>query len=170
MPELVCQSQVESQVQVQSQGECLVELGLAEALNYVERQRNLCGEDLGITFVDAWCRSQWRRFQRRCRVEHLFGKRQYSQFPAEEFGNWSEDDRELDQEFDLVVGKYESGSENLDFVCWPGFQRVSQEARDHFATLDPNWPRFGNEVIIQMAKEILPPPKSARTAEPLTTF
>lgn len=140
------------------EGECLVELGLSQALKYVEQQRELCGEDLGITFVDAWCRNQWRWFQRRCRVEHLFGKRQYCQFPAWQFGLWSEAERERDLEFDLVVGKYESGSENLDFVRWPGLQQVSEEAHKHFAILDPNWPRFGNEVILQMAKEILPPP------------
>jgi hypothetical protein len=141
-------------------GECIAELGLSQALKYVEEQRRLCGEDLGIVYVEAWCHNQWRWFQRRCRIEHLFGKRQYCQFPAWQYGLWSEAERESDFEFDLVVGKYESGAENLDFVFWTYLQQVSEESRRHFEILDPNWPRFGNDVIIQMAKEVLPSPQS----------
>lgn len=138
-----------------SQGECIAELGLSMALKYVQQQRELCGEDLGIAFVEAWCRNQWSWVQRRCRVEHLFGKRKFCQFPAWQFGLWSESDRDVNFEFDLVVGKYESGAENLDFVFWTNLQKVSEAARRHFEILDPNCPRFGNEVILQMAREVL---------------
>jgi hypothetical protein len=160
----------------QGEGECIAELGLSQALKYVEQQRSKFDEKLGISFerfcvalVEGWCRSDWRRLQRRCRVNHLFGKRQFCQFPTWQFGLWSEADRERNFEFDLVVGKYESGSENLDFVFWTCLQKVSEEARKHFEILDPNWPRFGNEVIIQMAKEVLPSPKSLPLAPADTT-
>jgi hypothetical protein len=151
----------------QGEGECIVELGLSQALKYVEQQRPKFNEKLGITFdgfcralVEGWCCTHWRWLQRRCRVNHLFGKRQFCQFPVWQFGLWSEAERERNLEFDLVVGKYESGSENLDFVFWTDLQKVSEEARKHFEILDPNWPRFGNEVIIQMASELLPSPKT----------
>lgn len=135
-------------------GHCIFDSGLVQALEHKWLESQRYGEDLGMLLVRDWCQRHWRTFQRFRRIEHLFGERRYHQFPIAEFGVWSGQVREEGSLFDFVLGAFECGMENLEFVNWARLQRLPQdEAYDLFTVLDPNCVRMDQTLILQRAKE-----------------
>lgn len=134
--------------------ECIFELGLSEALEHKWLESQRFGEDLGLLVVRDWCHRHWPTFQRFRRLEHLFGDRRVSQFADEQLGIWKGRDRREDSLFDLVLGVFVCGMENLEFVNWVRQQRLPrEEAYDIFTTLDPNCVRLDHLPILRRAQE-----------------
>ena len=137
------------------EGECIFELGLQEALKHKWLKSESCGEDVGIAAVRDWCRSHWPMFQRLTRIEHLFGIRQIVQFDPAEFGIWSGHIRLDHSNFDLVVGAFECGLENLNYFAWVELQKLPRKEVDAiFTTLDPNCVRLDAAEIIGRARTL----------------
>ncbi len=135
---------------------CIYDSGLIQALEHKWLASQRYGEDLGLLLIRDWCQRHWRTFQRFRRIEHLFGERCYQQFPKEEFGVWSGRVREEGSLFDIILGAFECGMENLEFVDWARLQRLPQdESYALFTTLDPNCVRMDQSTILKLAKERL---------------
>jgi hypothetical protein len=137
-------------------GECIFEVGLIEALEHKWRESQRYGEDLGLLLVRDWCSRHWLTFQRFRRVEHLFGDRRFSQFTDDQLGIWRGRERIEGSLFDLVIGVFECGMENLEFVNWVIQHRLPrEEAYDIFTTLDPNCVRLCHRPILERAGQSL---------------
>lgn len=137
-------------------GDCIYDLGLFEALEHKWLESQRYGEDLGLILVQDWCQRHWQTFQRFRRIEHLFGERRVSQFLDADFGVWTGRKRKEGTPFDLVLGAFECGMENLQFVDWIHQQRLSRdEAFEYFIQLDPNCVRMDHTEIILRATEQL---------------
>ncbi len=135
-------------------GECIYDLGLGEALEHKWLESQRFGEDLGLLVVRDWCQRHWRTFQRFRRIEHLFGDRRVIQFPDQHWGVWKGRDRKDDPLFDLVLGAFVCGMENLEFVKWVHQQRLPRDEADEiFIQLDPNCVRMEYNEILKRAEE-----------------
>ncbi|MDB5337815.1 MAG: hypothetical protein JWN70_3434 [Planctomycetaceae bacterium] len=138
------------------EGHCIFDSGLIQAFEHKWLESQRYGEDLGLLSVRDWCRRHWRTFQRFRRIEHLFGECRFQQFPAAEFGVWKGRVREEGSLFDIILGAFECGMENLEFVNWARLQRLPQaESYELFTLLDPNCVRLDQALIVQLAKERL---------------
>ena len=137
-------------------GICIFDIGLVQALEHKWHASRHYGEDLGLLLIRDWCQRHWLTFQRFRRIEHLFGDRRYYQFPESEFGVWKGRSRDEGTLFDLVLGAFECGMENLEFVNWARLQRLPQEeAYELFTVLDPNCVRMDQSPILERAKSHL---------------
>src|SRR4051812_17950274 len=136
--------------------ECIYDLGLLEALEHKWLESQRYGEDLGLIVVRDWCQRHWQTFQRFRRIEHLFGDHRYVQFSDDRFGIWKGRDRKDGTLFDLVLGAFECGMENLQFVDWVvQHQLPRKEAHDIFIKLDPNCVRMDYTEILKRASQQL---------------
>ncbi len=136
--------------------DCIFVSGLTQALEHKWIASQAYGEDLGMLLIRDWCQRHWRTFQRFRRIEHLFGESRFHQFPASEFGVWKGRVREQGSLFDIILGAFECGMENLEFVNWACLQRLPQaESYELFTLLDPNCVRMDQAKILQLAKERL---------------
>lgn len=137
-------------------GECLFDLGLIQALEHKWLASQRYGEDLGMLLVRDWCQRHWRTFQRFRRIEHLFGEHRYHQFSVESFGVWKGRVRVEGSPFDMILGVFVCGMENLQFGNWSRQHRLpKEESFALFAVLDPNCVRLDQSLILQRAKERL---------------
>lgn len=136
-----------------SAGDCIFELGLSEALDHKWLESQRYGEDLGLIGVRDWCQRHWKTFQRFRRIDHLFGDLRVVQFADQQQGVWKGRDRKDGTPFDLVLGAFECGMENLEFVNWVRQQELPRdEAYEIFTTLDPNCVRLEYRPIIERAE------------------
>ncbi len=137
-------------------GDCLFDSGLIQALEHKWLASQQYGEDLGMLLIRDWCQRHWRTFQRFRRIEHLLGEHRYQQFPAAEFGVWKGRVREEGSLFDIILGAFECGMENLEFVNWTRLQRLpEEESYELFTILDPNCVRLDQSLILERASERL---------------
>jgi hypothetical protein len=137
-------------------GECIFDLGLFQALEHKWLESQRFGEDLGLIGIRDWCQRHWKTFQRFRRIEHLFGERRLQQFHTAEFGVWHGLERQEGSPFDLVLGAFECGMENLEFVDWVREHRLPRsEVYEFFTMLDPNCVRMDHSPIIQRATKQL---------------
>ena len=136
--------------------DCIFVSGLTQALEHKWLASQAYGEDLGMLLIRDWCQRHWRTFQRFRRIEHLFGEFRYQQFPASEFGVWKGRVREESSLFDIILGAFECGMENLEFVNWVRLQHLPEdESYELFTLLDPNCVRMDQAQILQLAQERL---------------
>ncbi len=134
--------------------ECIFELGLGEALQHKWLESQRFGEDLGLLGVRDWCQRHWFTFQRFRRIDHLLGDARVIQFTDENLGIWKGRDRKEDPLFDLILGAFVCGMENLEFVNWVEQQRLPlEEAREIFIKLDPNCVRLDYDEILKRAEK-----------------
>lgn len=139
-------------------GDCIYDSGVIQALEHKWLESQRYGEDLGLLLVHDWCRRHWKTYQRFRRIEHLFGERQFRQFAEADCGLWKDRERVEGSVFDLVLGVFECGMENLQFVDWVRHHRLPRlEAYDIFTVLDPNCVRLDHAPIIQRAQQRLIP-------------
>ena len=137
-------------------GHCIFDSGLVQAFEHKWLESQRYGEDLGLLIIQDWCRRHWKTFQRFRRIEHLFGEKQFLQFSNTEHGKWRDRERLEGSVFDLVLGVFVCGMENLQFVDWVDQHHLPQnEAYELFTILDPNCVRLDHTPIIQRAKERL---------------
>lgn len=133
-------------------GDCIYDLGLYEALEHKWHESWRYGEDLGLISVRDWCQRHWTTFQRFRRIDHLFGDARILQFTDDQLGVWKGRDRKDGTLFDLVLGAFVCGMENLEFVNWVREQQLPRdEAYEIFTTLDPNCVRLAYHPILERA-------------------
>lgn len=88
----------------------------ADRHKWIESQKH--GFDLGEQAIRDWYARFWQHFCRHKRFEHLEGRRQYLEFPPQEFGGLYQLLKVGDELLNTLLDRFKRGSENLDIIIW----------------------------------------------------
>jgi len=118
-----------------------------EALVFKWLESERVGFDLGDEALREWVRQHWRPFVRARFIEHLEGKRFWSEFSACDFGllrRAFQDDQGL---ADRIIDRLRCGDENLHIICWAEDFQIDVERVHHILfTLNINDRRLSHHL------------------------
>ncbi len=88
----------------------------AEIHKWIESQKQGC--DLGDRAIDDWYRAYWLLYCRHRRLEHVAGRRRWTEFNDEKFGKLYSLIVAGDLLVDRILDRVYAGYENLGIVNW----------------------------------------------------
>src|SRR5437588_2567372 len=92
--------------------------GEQEALRYKWIESEKAGCDLGETAIRVWVQTHWWGFLRARWLEHLQGKRFWSELDRGDFGLLGRCFEDQVLLLDRILDRLKTGQENLDIICW----------------------------------------------------
>ncbi len=129
--------------------ECLFEAAAIEAHRHKWIESEKAGYDLGDRAIEAWYSEFWRGFCRECYIEHLGGKRFWTELDSGDFGLLKHQFHDNMELVEQIVDIFKRGGENLDVVQFAITNGLDiQEVLDLLKVLDINARRIAPAVDI----------------------
>lgn len=115
-----------------------------ERFKWIESEKAGC--DLGEGAIRRWVKDHWCGYLRSRWLEHLQGKRFWTELDRGDFGLLQREFKDEQVLLDRILDRLKEGQENLDIICWAGqFQLPIDRVLKILEALDINSRRLAHQ-------------------------